>query len=415
MSAVKLLLGAALALVVTQPALADCAADSTVAEVRQAYARGQQREQAGDGVGALGAYVAAQSYTCDPNPVAADAARRAMGLGRTLGDAATARGDHAAAFDLYERGGHFAKADRALLARIEAVPEDVQLYALALRHVRNRDPSSFQANEALRIGLTGPYTLDARLVATVAAMPERGAQRALAAEAAAFDEAWYARYLSVLQSRPEDLTDFAALQQFSARMQALQVGLKQDPLRAPLQAIDELRSWESQLMEPALAAKLARLRIDRATARAATLADKYAQAPALLDLAIDYLGRAGEGAGEAGAQQLRRQAERLGDAADAGARYQLAMDYFSVAGADAKAQATSTRQQAAARSRMQPSLETMQQQAAALQAQMPDPAQIAELQRQAQELQRSLQSANPQGKRAPTGRSADDLAAELGL
>jgi hypothetical protein len=279
--------------------------------------------------------------------------------------------------------------------------------------VRNREPSSFQANEALRIGLTGPYALDARLAAAVAAMPERGAQIALAAEAAAFVEAWYARYMAVLQSRPEDLTDFAALQQFSTRMQALQAGLKLDPLSAPLEAIDDLRAWELQLVDTALAAKLAKLRIDRATARAATLVGKYAQAPALLELAIDYLGRAGEGA--AGVQQLRRQAEGLGDAADSAGRYQLAMDYFNVAGLDARAQATGARQQAAARSRVQPSIQAMQQQAEALQAQMLDPARIAELQRQAQELQRSMQSANPQGKRPASGRSADDLAAELGL
>ena len=58
------------------PAFADCAADSTVADVRKAYARGQSLEQAGQRAQALSAYVAAQDYTCDANPVEADAARQ---------------------------------------------------------------------------------------------------------------------------------------------------------------------------------------------------------------------------------------------------------------------------------------------------------------------------------------------------
>src|SRR5690349_13463873 len=47
---------AAAGLLTTGNALADCAADATVAEVRAAHARGQQREKAGDARGALGAY-----------------------------------------------------------------------------------------------------------------------------------------------------------------------------------------------------------------------------------------------------------------------------------------------------------------------------------------------------------------------
>ena len=54
-------------------AYADCAADATVADVRKAQARGQQLEKSGDARGALAAYVAAQTYTCEANPVATEA------------------------------------------------------------------------------------------------------------------------------------------------------------------------------------------------------------------------------------------------------------------------------------------------------------------------------------------------------
>jgi hypothetical protein len=407
---------AALAVLTAAPALADCAADATVSDVRQAYARGQQKEKAGDARGALGAYVAAQEYTCDPNPVAAEAARRAAAIAKPLGDAARAKGDHAAAFDFYERGGHFAAADRELMARIEAAPDDAALYGEALRHTQYRALPAFQKNEEARIQATGPYALDATLVRALAAIPIKAADRALAAEAAAFDESWYAQYMALIGSRPENPTDFVALQQFGSRMQQFQAAHPKDPLREPLEALRQLRNWESQVVDGKLAETLARRRAERADARAAVLVQKYAGAPQLLELAIDYLGQtsADSAAREPRVQKVRRQAEALGDAALAAKRYQLAIDYFGVARASGKEESSRTALQAMAQQQMQPSIAAMQRDAEALRAQFADPQKIAEMQRQAQEVQRSLQSGQ-QARKSQSGSSADALAAELGM
>ena len=88
---------------------------------------------------------------------------------------------------------------------------------------------------------------------------------------------------------------------------------------------------------------------------------------------------------------MRRQAETLGDAALAKRHYQLAIDYFDVAGADDKAERARTQLQAMAQQQMQPTLAAMQRDAEALKAQFSDPARIAEMQRQAREMQRALQ------------------------
>lgn len=350
------LLIAVIALLASSEALADCVADTTVAEAKQAHERGRQREQAGDTTGALAAYVAAQGYTCEPNSVAAEAARRAAAIALPLGDAAMQRGDYAAAFDLYERGGHFAAADRALLARVQAEPDDASLYGQARQHADYRALPAFQANEAQRLAVTGPYQLDAALKEAVLAMPMRAAERALAAEDAAFDEAWYAQYLALIQSRPDNPADIAAVQQYVARHQALGSG-QRDPLRDPLRALDRIRDWERQVVDPALAAALAKRRSARAEARVMVIARQYTEAPEMLELAIDYMGFSADedAARQARIERLRRQAEQLGDAAAA-----------------------------------------KQRNAAAMAAQFSDPRMIAEMQRQAQEMQRALQAAGVQ-------------------
>lgn len=397
------------------PALADCAADATVAEVRAAYARGEQQEKAGNAAAALDAYVSAQQYTCEANPVAATAARRAAAIAQPLGDAARARGDHAAAFSYYERGGHFAAADRELLARIEASPVDIELFALAQQHVGYRALPAFQANEAGRLAVTGAYVLDDALPAAVAAMPARAVERALADERAAFDEAWLRQYVALMRQRPENPTDFSGLQQFGARMQALQAGRQSDPLREPLTRLEVVRAWESTVLDPAVATSLAKQRMARADARAQALSREYADAPALLGMAIDYLGQAVDDAAalEPRLLQIHRQAEGLGDAAVKQQRLQLAIDYYDVAGADAKADKARSAQQTLAQATMSPTIESMQQEAMAMAAQFADPRAIAEMQRQALEAQKALQSQAGAGRSAASG--ADDLAAELGL
>jgi hypothetical protein len=408
---------ATLGMFTTGNVLADCAADATVAEVRAAHARGQQQEKAGDTRGALAAYVIAQQYTCELNPVDADAARRAAALARPLGDAARARGDHAGAFELYEMGGHFAAADSALMAWVAAQPDDVSLYVRARDHFNYRSLAAFAANEELRLKVTGAYQPDPRYLALVKAMPVRGVERALADEAAAFDEQYLGAYQALIRSRPENLTDFAAVQQFTARAQAFHAQHPRDAVEDSLQALQRVQAWEREV-DAKRAASLGKLRIERAAARAALLTGRYADTPALLEQALDYLGH---GTGDTAAQepamaQVRRQAEGLGDKAAAKQSFELAIEYYAIAGIDTMAERMRTQRQAQAQQQMQPGLLAMQRDAEALKAQFADPQKVAEMKRQALEAQRAMQAGAASKARGNSGsNSADSLAAELGM
>jgi hypothetical protein len=386
------LLVAAMGTLGAEITMADCAADATVAEVRAAYARGQQREKGGDLRGALGDYANAQQYTCELNPVDADAARSAARLSMPLATAAKARGDHAAAFELLELGGHFAAADSALLAWIATQPDDPALYAKAKRHFEYRALAAFQENEELRLSILGAYKVDPRHLALVKAMPVRGAERALADEAAAFDEAYLAGYQDLIRSRPENTTDVAVLQQFTVRAQAFHASHPDDALRASLQALQRVQAWEREA-DPKTATALGKFRVERATARATLLTTRFADTPALLERAMDYLahGTGDSALREPGLQRVRQQAEALGDGAAAKQSFQLAIEYYGIARADAKADRLQAQRQALAQQQMQPSIAAMQRQAEALRAQYSDPQKIAEMKRQALEAQRALQ------------------------
>lgn len=414
---------AAAGLLFTGNALADCAADASVADVRAAHARAQQREKAGDARGALGAYVAAQQYTCETNPVAADAARRAAVLAKPLAEAAQVRGDHAAAFELYQMGGHFAAADGELLGWAASQPDDPALYARVREHFNYRAQPAFAANEKLRLQITGAYQPDPRHLALVKAMPVRGVERALADEATAFDEQYLTAYQALMRSRPESLTDFAALQQFSARAQAFQAQHPRDALRDSLQALQRAQAWE-RATEPGVAATLTSQRAERATARAALLTGKYADTPKLMAGALDFLELTGGDSAtrEPGLQRVRRQAEQLGDKAAARQSVELAIEYYGIAGAgaDAKSDRLRAQRQALAQQQMQPAIEAMQRDAAAAQARFADPQQVAEMKRQALEAQRALQAdAQQRGgttrKNTDARQSTDAMAAELGM
>lgn len=415
--AIKSLIIAALGLLGASRALADCGASATIKDVRRAHASGQKLEQSGDRSGALAAYVAAQEYTCEPNPVAADAARRAAALAKPLGDAARARGAHAEAYDFYERGGHFAEADRALGQWIAAQPDDPELYWKAHKHVEYRMLDAFRSNEQTRLAVTGPYTLDASLAARIKAMPEQGAQRALQAEATAFSEAFLQERVALIQARPDNPADFAAQQRWLARVQAAQARDSRDHLADSRAALERLRQWGVKSVNPGEPASFDRRRAERAQARVQALTQKFAGAPEMLEAAGDYVALVtlDHEAQQPQAAKIRRQAEQLGDAASARKRYQLAIDYYDVAGADDKAQRAREQLQAFARDQMQPTIDAMKRDAEALAAQFKDPARVEELKRQAAEAQRAVQQSQQQRNGAAARKSKDDLANELGL
>ena len=98
-----------------------------------------------------------------------------------------------------------------------------------------------------------------------------------------------------------------------------------------------------------------------------------------------------------------------------GRTYQLAIEYYDVARADAKAERTRAQLQALAQQQLQPTIAAMQRDAEALRAQFSDPQKIAEMKRQALEAQRVLQSGAQQRSTPAARKSTDDLAAELGM
>lgn len=268
-------------------AFADCAADATTASVRRSYALGQQHEKAGRTGEALAGYVAAQEYTCDANPVEADAARRAAALAKPLGAAAEQKGDLLAAYGYYESGAHYAAADRVMIAAVRAKVDDVALYDRARQHFSNHALPAFQANNATRLAVTGAYAPDPAVLAEIEQLPAKRVPAVLAREAHQFDENYLKDTVAFAQSQPEDLADFQAIQAAQSRAIALQKKWPEDRLKKSRELLQLARDWANRLpdaqREPLLLQAAARY-----GERAATLAAKYAGAPALLGNAIDY-------------------------------------------------------------------------------------------------------------------------------
>jgi hypothetical protein len=205
----------AFAALVTFEANADCAGAS-VKEVKQSYATAQQLDRAGKLREALGAYVAAQEYTCESNPIAGPAAQRAAQIALPLGQEAEKRKDFDAAFQIYQDGGHYAAADRALMALVRSKPDDPSAFSRAREALQYHGSAAFQSNNKVQLGVTGAYKSDPKNLEDVLRMPPVGAERALKAEMAAWNEQYLRELTDQVQARPEDMTDMAAVQRYSA-------------------------------------------------------------------------------------------------------------------------------------------------------------------------------------------------------
>lgn len=402
-------------------ALADCAADSTVQETQQRYARAQQLEQAGNVEAAFNAYYAAQDYTCDPNPVEASAARRAAPLALQLGSAAEKSGNFEKAFDFYERGGHYAAADRALMAWARANPDSPGVFKKAHDVLDERAMPAFSANNKVRLGVTGAYTPDPRNLTEVLAMPARGFERALQKESAAFSEEYLRGILQRTQTRPEDPTDFAATQAWvNAQQPFVQKWSKYpggDPLKASREALSLARTWASTTPDQAAGTKWQAQRNQRIEERIATLTKSYSGAPELLAAAIDYQGdflTEDYKANETRMNVIRAQAGQLGDGANAKQRYALAAEYYNVARLDEKAQAARDAMQKLAMTRMQPQIDQAQQQAERMKQEFSDPAKVKAMQEEALAMQKRIQEQQRANAKS-NAKKADDLESELGM
>ena len=397
-------------------ALADCAADATIADTRAAYDKGLQLEREGKLPGAFLAYVDAQAYTCDANPVEADAARRAGALAAELGAAAEKKGDFEKAFGIYDAGGRYASADRALMALVRKSPDSVYVFGKARSALEYRALPAFQSNNKIRLDVTGAYHPDPKNLAEVLGMPARGAERAFHKEAAAFNDQYLREFVQLTQSMPDDPTDFEAVQAAQSRYQTFSQKWRNDPLKDSRDALSLAHSWGAAATDKALSEKIEAQRKQIIEQRVALLSKTYNGAPKLIEAAIGYqlAVNLDHAESEQRVAAIKAQAGNLGDEAHARRRHLLAAEYYSVADQDAKAQAARDQYQKLAMSRMQPSIDAMQKHAAEIQKQFSDPEKVEAMQEQARALQKSLQE-QQQANAKTNAKRADDLEKELGM
>ncbi len=394
---------------------ADCAGTS-IDTTKRRYAEAQALERADKTREALAAYVAAQEYTCEPNPVALPAARRAAALALPLARAAERANDLDAAYRLYDEGAHFAESDRALLALMRANPDDPVIYSRARDFFEYRASPAFQRNNELRLAVTGAYIANPQHLAAVRAMPAAGAERAFQQEAAAFDERYLREYVDLIQRRPEDQTDMATVQQYGAAMQAFHQRWQGNPLETSRDALSLAHAWSSITNDRALAEKIAARRRERLEQRILTITRSFYRAPELLEVALDYqmAMHIDIAARDARVAAIREQAATLGNEALTQRRFGLAADYYRVARLDTQAENARELQHEAALAKSQPMIDAMRKQAEDIQPAYGDPQQVQAMQEQARRMQQAIQTRQQMNMKT-NAKAAAELEQELGL
>jgi len=389
---------AATAVLTTTNAFADC--PITQEEIRatlRAFPAAQAAEKAGKPKEALALYVAAQGPTCDPNPNAITAAKRAAALAGPLAAGAEQRSEWEQAFGLYEQGGHYAAADRVLMQLLRANKDDVTLVGRHYQHFRQRAEPSFAENSRHQIGAAGPYVVDQTLRRELEAMPRQGMDRALAKEATLFSDVYFAERMRLTSARPEpSYTNMNAIQATMAAEQAFQQRYPNDPVKASLAQLQLARQWASLSGDDALVRAADTQTLARADARAAALESKYADAPELLEAAGDYYRSVDRMA--PAAPRLARIAARamaLGDQSKAKGKLTLASAYYRLADADDKADAIRAQQQAQAMQQAQPDIDAARRMAEEMKAKF-DPATVDAMKKQAEAMRQAIEAAKKQ-------------------
>jgi hypothetical protein len=395
-------------------ALADCVSESTSAQVKKAFAQAEAHEKAGRDREAVFQYAAAQEFTCDaPNTRILEAAKRAAPLALRAGRVYEAKGDLAEAYRLYEAGGHYAAADKVLVAQVRAKPDDLTLWDRARDHFSHRDLAAHATNNKERIEAAGPYTLDRTLHDFVMRQPADGVERALKREAAVFSEAFVRDYEAMMRERHTvAAADMTSYNKVAAAERSFHAKWPDDRFEQSREELAAARDWGHRWLPPDAASKAALQKIAaRAVQRGDLLAQKFSGAPEVLEKAMDYYRFAQQ---DPKVAAVKAQAAQLGSKAEAQGSLRLAAKYFDASGDDNRAQALQARERQQQQAAMQPTIDAMQKQAAEIQNAYSDPAKVEEMKRRAREQQELLRK-QQQGAKEKNAKSAEELEKELGM
>ena len=322
-------------------------------EAEGAYEEAVALERSGSVVAALAAYARASAPSpsseeegrdegaCPVSPLEIEAAWRAAALAGPLGRAAEQAARLEQAFGFYEAGGHFAAADRVLVALVRSRSEDFAFYDAAVRHFSRRALPAFAHNMRARLEVTGRYAPDPALLARLSDLPAKRALAALAAESKSFDEDYLRAVVRLEGTRAAASVDVSAMQAAAVARHEFAARWPSDPLAESRRLLRSAREWASRDQNTARGRGFATRVALRYADRAHLLVQAYSAAPALLVAAMDYHreSRSDVAAVAAELARVRTVARQLArQSADAG-HYRAAAEYYDAAGDHALAAA----------------------------------------------------------------------------
>jgi tetratricopeptide (TPR) repeat protein len=400
----------------------------------KAYPNAVAAEKAGRLKEALGLYLdAGERSGCGGQSTSniKSAAERAAAIALPLAKAAEQKGDLEEAFKLYEQGAYFANADRVLMTIVRAKSDDMNVVGRGFKVFGERELSAAQM--PISVAAAGGYVPNPTLVAELEGMVATGVERALAREAAAFNEQYLTDLVQLVQSRPEPKADMQSMMQ--AAVQTVTTGnadtafhqkWPEDLMKKGQKEIGVAFAWTGVGLVQGGRTPLVTRGVERAQQRAATLVKLYSGAPELLKAAVAY-SDAGYPASLGGnppewdrfkseqrraIDQIKAQAVKLGDEADARSRFTLAIAYYDVAEASDKKVATSKKQQQVFMKQAQSDVDALNK----VKANLSDPATIAAMKTQAEAARAAVAAAQKQKPSdKDSAKSASDLEKELGL
>lgn len=409
-------------LALTAPiSFADCVADLSVADAQRAYQQGTTLEAQGQLWDAIDKYQVAQGYVCEDggNPVAKQALSKAIALGNKQGKIEEQKGNlfkdrkSVGAFQWYEKGSHFAAADKALIAALKKTPTNLQLSAFAQEHFKVRAQDYFTSNNKMAISMTGGYKLDPSFDPYVVSLPPTNINRLLTSYSTLLPDA-YLQALAKLEQQKDAIKSGDMMGAMSAQQAATQFQQqwKSDRIEDIRSAFSEAHSWTQQIRDYKEADVL-RAKIDQARlAHADRISKSYAGTAKLLESALEFYRQLDK---ETQIKVLEQKARSYANQAMSAAQYQRASDFYYLIGdyekeQQARAKIEAQREQLAKDAEMGSAA-----QIAEMQKMYSDPKKIQELQKQAQEMQKQMEEQRKKGASAEYQQETDALEDELGL